>query len=72
MATESRISTTVRLTLNAGTSGDKLITKNVSVGNISESATADTLVKAAGAFATLLEYPVAAVKKYSVSVLTAE
>lgn len=72
MAIENHISTSVRLTLNAGTNRDKLITKNVSVGNISGSAAADTLVKIAETFGTLLEYPIETVKKYSVSMLTAE
>lgn len=71
MAAISHISSALRLTLNAGTDGDKLVTKNVSVSNISETASADALINVAGMLGGLLEYPVTEVRKYSVSTLKA-
>lgn len=72
MTTITPISTVVSLTLDAGTDGDRQVKKTVSIRNISDTASADTLMNAAGALGGLLEYPVTAVKKHSVSVLEAE
>lgn len=71
MAMISPVSAALRLTINTGMDGSKQITKTVSLGNISESASADALAAVAAALGGLLEYPVAAVKKYSVGMLGA-
>lgn len=70
MATIIPVSTTVRMALNAGTSGTKPVTKNVSLGNINEAVGADDLLEMTDALAGLLEFPVTAVKKYSVTLIT--
>lgn len=72
MAKIYHVSTAVRLTLNAGIDGDKLIKKSVSVNNISDAADADSLIGVTALLGELLEYPVSAVKKYSVSLLEAD
>lgn len=72
MATIIPISTAISLTLDAGTDGDRQIKKTVSLRNISDTASADTLMNAANALGGLLEFPVATVKKHSVSMLEAE
>lgn len=69
MAIINPVSAALRLTINTGMDGSKQITKTVSLGNISESVSADSLAAVAAALGNLLEYPVAAVKKYSVGML---
>lgn len=69
MAMINPVSATLRLTMNIGMDGSKQITKTVSLGNISESASADSLAAVASALGGLLEYPVGAVKRYSVGML---
>lgn len=69
MAAFNSISAALRLTLDAGTEGDKQISKNVLLANINESVSADSLSAIANALGGLLEYPIMMVRKYSASLL---
>ena len=72
MANIKALSTSLRLTLSLGEDGGKAVTKTVSLSNIGTQATAANLNTVAAALAELLEYPVAAVKKYDTGLLEAE
>lgn len=67
MANIIPVSSTLRMTLNAGNDGDKPVKKSVSVNNVNDSASAESVLTMTDAFGALLEFPVTAVKKYSVS-----
>lgn len=69
MAAINPISAALRLTLNLGMDGDKLITKTVSLMNISEAVSADTLSVVVNELEKLFEFPVSSVRKYSVGLL---
>jgi len=69
MATINPISAALRLTLDLGTEGEKQITKTVSLGSINEKTDADSLAALADVIETLVEYPVAYVKKFSAGLL---
>lgn len=70
MANIIPVSSTLRMTLNAGNDGDRLIKKSVSVRNVNDAASADSVLTMTDAFGELLEFPVETVKKYSVSLYT--
>lgn len=70
MANTIPVSSTVRMTLDAGNDGDKPVKKSVSVSNVNDSASADSVLTMTDALGALLAFPVEAVKKYSVSLLT--
>lgn len=69
MATINPISAALRMTLDLGMEGDKQITKTVSLSNIREAVSADSLVAVVDELANLLEFPVSAVKKHSAGLL---
>lgn len=70
MATINPISAVLRLTLNLGMEDDKQIIKAVSLSNIGEAVSADTLAKVVGELKKLLEFPVITVRKHSTGLLS--
>lgn len=72
MAQIQAISSSLRIALSLGTVDGKAVTKNVSLAKIASGATAAALDAVVTALATLLEYPVASVRKYDTSLIASE
>ena len=70
MASINPISTSIRMTLNLGVVDGKQIEKSVSINNLDNEVTPETVDAVVTALEALLEYPVTETKQYETGLLT--
>lgn len=69
MASINPISTSIRMTLNLGVVDGKQVEKSVSINNLDNEATPETVDAVVTALESLLEYPVIETKQYETGLL---
>jgi hypothetical protein len=69
MASINPISTSIRMTLNLGVVDGKQVEKSVSINNLDNEATPETVDAVVTALESLLEYPVTETKQYETGLL---
>ena len=70
MASIDPISTSIRMTLNLGVVDGKQVEKSVSINNLDNEVTPETVDAVVTALEGLLEYPVTETKQYETGLLT--
>ncbi len=70
MASINPISTSIRMTLNLGVVDGKQVEKSVSINNLDNEVTPETVDAVVTALEALLEYPVTETKQYETGLLT--
>lgn len=70
MASINPISTSIRMTLNLGVVDGKQVEKSVSINNLNNEVTPETVDAVVTALEALLEYPVTETKQYETGLLT--
>lgn len=70
MASINPISTSIRMTLNLGVVDGKQVEKSVSINNLDNEVTPETVDAVVTALESLLEYPVTETKQYETGLLT--
>ena len=69
MASIDPISTSIRMTLNLGVVDGKQVEKSVSINNLDNEVTPETVNAVVAALESLLEYPVIETKQYETGLL---
>ena len=69
MASINPISTSIRMTLNLGVVDGKQVEKSVSINNLDNEVTPETVDAVVTALESLLEYPVTETKQYGTGLL---
>jgi hypothetical protein len=69
MASINPISTSIRMTLNLGVVDGKQVEKSVSINNLDNEVTPETVDAVVTALESLLEYPVTETKQYETGLL---
>ena len=69
MASINPISTSIRMTLNLGVVDGKQVEKSVSINNLDNEVTPETVNAVVAALESLLEYPVIETKQYETGLL---